>query len=390
MTPDEALQQILSRTESHAETEFVALGAARDRILAEPFLAGLAYPLFDNSAVDGYAVRVSECRPGAELNVEGVQAAGAIGLRTLSPGANAVRIYTGATIPLGAEAVLMQEDTEGAGERVTPTCGVEPGENIRRRGSEVCAGQILLPRGGRLNASAIGLLASQGVTQAKVIRRLRVRILTTGDELQLPGESLREGSLYNSNGPMLLAMVQELGCDVEWEHVADDPDQVRARIAERLDADFLIISGGVSVGDRDWVKPALAELGIELGLWRVAMKPGKPLVFAQSGGCSIFGLPGNPVSTFVTFRLFVRAAMLRRMGASEQQHPVQRCFAAAPIANPSDRTLFVRGIINEGTFRAVRGQASNSLAALATCNGMVAVPPGGAIAEGEQVDVLFW
>ncbi|MCB1229228.1 MAG: molybdopterin molybdotransferase MoeA, partial [Verrucomicrobiae bacterium] len=290
--------------------ETVSLEEALGRVLSREIVGRVDLPGFDNSSMDGYAVRAVEAVAGAKLQIAGEQPAGP-DLRLALESGQAIRIFTGAPIPAGADAVIMQEDVRRLADsnRIEIVEGVESGENIRPRGGDVCAGQKLFEAGVVIGPAAIGLLASQGYTEVPVFAKPRVGIVTTGDELREPGQgetSLPQGCLYNSNGPMLAALVRELGARPRRWHAPDEPEALRAMLAEALEAsDFLLVAGGVSVGDRDFVKETLAELGVASDFWRVRVKPGKPFLFVWgkqshggSPGAFVFGLPGNPVSAF--------------------------------------------------------------------------------------------
>ncbi|NNE93314.1 MAG: molybdopterin molybdotransferase MoeA, partial [Verrucomicrobiales bacterium] len=304
----EARRKILDSTET-GPVMWVPLSMSTGAFAGETIGARIDSPLFDNSAMDGYAVRASECRTGDTLRVaKAVQAAGPDVGHVVHPG-EAVRIFTGAPVPPGADAVIMQEDVKFADERKTKIEvleGVEEGEFIRRRGSDVCEGQRILGRGEKITPATVGLIASQGLPNVPIFQRPLVNILTTGDELVDPGEWLAEGEIYNSNGPMLAAAVERIGGIAARLHAPDDPEVLRTVIKKAFQTgNFLIVAGGVSVGERDFVKGVLNDLGAKPEFWRVNVKPGKPFLFGRfEDRVSIFGLPGNPVSAFVTFSLF--------------------------------------------------------------------------------------
>ena len=275
-------------------------------------------PAFDNSAMDGYALQADSCRAGVKFRVVGEQPAGAD--RGLAIGAGeAIRIFTGAPLPAGANAVIMQEDVTREGETIVLQGSAEPGEFIRRQGSDLAAGQKILSRGERIAAQTVALLASQGIAEFEVGGAPRIAIVSTGDELAQLGETPRPGQIFESNSIMLRALALAAGAEVtRIEHCADHLETMTEVFRHGLQGDAFIISGGVSVGDHDFVKPALRALGAEIDLWRVALKPGKPFLFGRAGRCCIFGLPGNPVSAFVTFLKFVRPALLKMEGAAEE------------------------------------------------------------------------
>lgn len=356
LSETEARERIMGRV-APLPRECVPLLAAQRRHAASAVVATVALPGFDNSQVDGYALRSGDAVAGAHLSVVAEYAAGGSSNAEVTPG-SAIRIFTGAPIPLGADAVIMQEDVRRDGEHIRLNAGVEAGENIRRTGSDLCRGQRLLNAGDRISAVTLGLLASQGLTEVQVHRNPAVAVVSTGDELVAPGGSLLPSQIYNSNAVMLRALLIDAGVtQIETAHCRDDLDETIATLRRVLhECDAVLISGGVSVGERDFVKPALQALGVETEFWRVNIKPGKPFLFGAAGGdrrASVFGLPGNPVSSFVTYHRFVRPALMRMLGA-----PVDRCGAAdvraelvEKIVNDGGRPHFVRGRLLHGKFR---------------------------------------
>lgn len=382
----EALDRILAAVLPAGRAQSLPLAEASGRIATADVFAGVPIPAFDQSSMDGYAVRAADSQGGQPLQVVAEQPAGIDLHHRLDPG-TAIRIFTGASLPEGSDAVVMQEDVEvvetDGGKSIRCREPVSPGDNIRRTGADLCRGQKILSPGDRLTAARIGLLASQGLDTIEVAAVPRVAILSTGDELAPPGRPLRGGQIYNSNGPMLQALLHETGIrDSSVVHCPDDLDHTAAAI-ERIAAshDFLIISGGVSVGDRDVVKPALARLGIPPDLWRVRIRPGKPFLFARRDGprpFHIFGLPGNPVSSFVTFLVFVRPALLRWMGcsAAAAAMPSTTVKLGERIDNPGDRTHYVRGRVLAGLFRSQSLQQSHALFSLSEANALLRLEAG--------------
>jgi len=391
----EARRRILDRVPASG-VEIVPLGRGLGRYVSGEVRARVAIPGFDNSAMDGYAVRASDAETGAVLSVVGEQPAGRdLGLM-LGEG-EAIRIFTGAPMPLGADAVLMQEDAERDGESVRVIDGVESGEFVRRRGSDLCEGQRILARGDRLNPQRIGLLASQGIAEVEVGRLPKVAILSTGDELIQPGNELAPGELYNSNAVMLAEMVRrvERAIVVECFHSRDELAELERTMRAALDwCDILVIAGGVSVGDRDMVKPALEAIGIDTDFWRVRIKPGKPFLFGQAPGGEklVFGLPGNPVSAFVTFEIFVAPALRRWMGAGEDGHRLQsvRAELVGEVENRGARPHYVRGHweATMGKFSPSGMQQSHALSGLARSNALLRMEAGEALDKGAQIDVI--
>ena len=266
-----------------------------DFFAAEDHFARLPLPNFDNSAMDGYAVVASSCRKGERLRVTGEQPAGPDRRLQISPG-EAVRIFTGAPMPAGADAVVMQEDVARDGDEIVINTDVEAGEFIRRRGCDLAEGQRIVAKGERIRAATTALLASQGFAEVIVGSEVNAAIISTGDELVTPGEKIEPGQIYDSNSPLLGSLLQRCGSVVDSvEHCRDERESLIEAIKRGTKKHILIISGGVSVGEHDLVKDALRDLGAQIDIWRVAVKPGKPFLFAKIGTCTVFGLPGNPV-----------------------------------------------------------------------------------------------
>ncbi|CAN5626541.1 molybdopterin molybdotransferase MoeA [soil metagenome] len=391
ISPEEALARILRHVQPRPNRSVSLLDAVGCFAGADQF-ASVSLPGFDNSAMDGYAVVAHSCQSGARLRVVGEQPAGLDrGLR-VSAG-EAVRILTGAPLPAGADAVIMQEDVRVEGEEIVITTGVEPGEFIRRCGIDVAAGQKILTRGEKITGQTAALLASQGLASIDVGGEVRVTVLSTGDELAPAGAELHPGQIYDSNSILLQALLRGGGATVAAaEHCADRAEEIEAAIRRGLTSDVLIITGGVSVGAHDLVKPALTAAGASLDLWRVAVKPGKPFLFGRAGSCFIFGLPGNPVSAFVTFLLFVRPALLQLKGAKAEALELREISAtvAAEIHNPGDRPHYLRGLLRHGTFEPVGRQESHALFGLSRSNALLRLQPGERIPAGARPTVFLW
>lgn len=389
ITEAEALAQIMESVEPLASRP-VPLAQARERFAARDLFARIALPGFDNSAMDGYAVVASSCESGKSLHVIGEQPAG-VDLKLRVGAGEAVRIFTGAPLPDGADAVVMQEDVRRDGAEIFVNAKVEPGEFVRRRGSDLSVAQKILEAGERIRPQTLALLASQGLAEIEVGAEVRASIVTTGDELVAPGRSLKAGQIYESNSALLQALCEKWGASgATVEHSADAAPALEAALRRGLERDVLIIVGGVSVGARDLVKPALNSVGARTDLWRVSVKPGKPFLFGRAGSCAIFGLPGNPVSAFVTFLLFVRPAILRMMGAGADELPL-RSFEtqlAEEVRNPGDRPHYVRGRVTEGTFTVIGRQESHALYGLSRANALLRVSPGETLPRGAKVSVL--
>lgn len=393
MALDDAVARLLGEAAPLQEVEQVSTFEADGRVLAQDIVAGLTVPPRDNSAMDGYAVRLADCTGDAVLPVSQRIPAGTVG-QPLAAG-TAARIFTGAQVPEGADAVVMQEDTEAiAGDglaqvRVRPV--PRPGQNIRRAGEDVQAGATVLARGERLTPQALGLAASIGFAKLPVVRRPRVALLSTGDELVMPGEvppeQMPPGAIYNSNRFFMRGLLQRLGCEVQDLGLV--PDRLDATI-EALRAaaarnDLIITTGGVSVGEEDHVRAAVQALG-RLELWSVAMKPGKPFAYGRIGDAHIAGLPGNPVSSFMTFLLLVRPFLLALQGASRTAPQAVGMRADFDWPRPDKRREFLRvRTTPEGGLALFPNQGSGVLTSTVWGDGVVDNPGGQAIARGDTV-----
>lgn len=389
---EEALDHLLAAAAPVAESKFVPLAAARGRVLAAPQFSTIAVPPLDNSAMDGYALRCADVpQAGTALPVAQRIPAGCIGV-PLKPG-TAARIFTGAPVPAGADAVVMQELCEvGPGGTVVVNQIPRPGQNIRRAGEDIAAGAEILAAGTRLGAAQLGLAASAGLATLPVRRRLRVALLATGDELAEPGEALRPGQIYNSNRYFLHPLLEGFGCAVsDLGRVPDTLEATRAALRAAADGNDLILStGGVSVGEEDHVKAAIEAEGA-LDLWKIAIKPGKPLAFGKVGsrGTAFIGLPGNPVSSFATFLMLVRPFILKRMGAAEWRPPVRRVAAASDWPKADKRREFLRARLTpDGRAELYPHQGSGVLTSCAWADGFIDCPPAAAFRAGDPVNFV--
>ena len=377
-------------------SEVRALEEADGLVLAESPLATIALPPFDNSAMDGYAVRAADVRlVPTFLKQVGEVAAGGGFDGSVGPG-ETVRIFTGAPIPSGADAVVMQEDTAvvpGQNDRIQILDGAKPWENVRFRGEDIRAGAGLLSVGRILDPAALALLAATGIARVSVYRRPRVSVLVTGSELTSVGGSLLPGQIFESNSLMLSALVRRAGGEpCTRPPVSDDPHRIReALVSAAGESDLILTAGGASVGKHDLIRQILLELGGTVDDWRIALKPGKPFFRGTLGGCPLLGVPGNPVSAFVTTVLLVLPALRRLRGAHQVLPPTTSAILAEALANPDGRRHFVRVITSEdGQVRASGPQASHRLASLAAADGLVDVPPRATIPQGSSVRVIRW
>jgi molybdopterin molybdotransferase len=404
MPLDEAIAVLLAKATPVLPAESVGTFDADGRVLAQDLVSGLTVPPRDNSAMDGYAVRVADCAaPGAELTVAQRIPAGTVGT-ALAVG-TAARIFTGAQIPEGADAVVMQEDTaatpqEGSLGSVRIAIVPAAGQWVRRAGEDVASGDVVLRQGERLTPAALGLAASVGFDRLQVARKPRVAMLSTGDELVMPGEvtpdAMKPGAIYNSNRFFMRALLHRLGCEVNDLGIV--PDNREATIAALRDAaessDLIITTGGVSVGEEDHIRAALQSLG-ELQLWSLSMKPGKPFAYGSiargngQGACHVTGLPGNPVSSFLTFLMLVRPFLLTLQGATRVAPEAVQMRADFDWLRADKRREFLRARRNAaGGLELFGNQSSGVLTSMVWGDGVVDNPAGHTIRSGDTVDFI--
>ena len=391
---EEAQGKMLAQLTPIADSVTVSLQEAVGRITAEPVCSPGAVPSFDNSAMDGYAVRLADIQPGQPLAIAGKAFAGAPFSGTW-PAGSAVRIMTGAPIPEGCEAVVMQEETESHAGGIVINATVTAGQNIRRIGEDIQADAQILDAGVRLGAAELPLLASLGIAQLKVLRKLRVAIFSTGDELQPVGQPLAAGQIYDTNRFTVSLMLNKLGCEViDIGLVRDDPAALR-RAFEEADrqADVVISTGGVSVGEADYTKAILEELGA-ITFWKLAIKPGKPFAFGRLKNSWFCGLPGNPVSAAVTFYQLVQPLLAKLTGQrAAALPPRQRVRAAERIKKSPGRLDFQRGIYAsaaDGTLevRSTGNQGSHVFSSFALANCFIVLErERGTVEAGEWVEI---
>ena len=398
MPLDEALASLLAKATPVLGSESISTFEADGRVLAQDVVSGLTVPPRDNSSMDGYAVRAADCTaPGVVLAVAQRIPAGTVG-GPLAVG-TAARIFTGAQIPEGADAVVMQEDTtalpqEGTLGRVQVDVTPAAGQWIRRAGEDVSAGDVVLARGERLTPAALGLAASVGFDRLQVARKPRVALLSTGDELVMPGEvppgAMKPGAIYNSNRFFMRALLHRLGCEVDDLGIVPDNREatINALRAAARDNDLIITTGGVSVGEEDHIKAAVQALG-ELQLWSLSMKPGKPFAYGRIGTTHVTGLPGNPVSSFLTFLLLVRPFLLTLQGATRVAPQPMAVRADFDWPRADRRREFLRARRNAaGGLDLFANQSSGVLTSTVWGDGVIDTPAGQPFKAGDLVQFI--
>jgi len=389
---------LIEAGEAPAGAERVGLGQARGRVLAQAFMASLDMPPADNSSMDGYAIRGVDWRPDAVLPVQQRCYAGDEP-QPLKPGC-ATRLFTGSLMPAGADTIVIQENCVESPQGVRILEPGQAGQYIRRRAEDVAAGSCLLEAGVVLGAAELALLAAQGATTVSVRPQLRIGILTTGDEIVAPGAPIATHQIYNSNAPLLASLIEGIGAQVSLSmHARDDADELAAALS-RLAAcsDIVLSAGGVSVGERDLVKPVLESLGGELALWKVRMKPGKPVALGRVQGCPVVCLPGNPVSVFAVFTVLVSPMLRRMQGRTGLLPVVHSAVLRARTAYGDSRTEFLRVQAQpdeQGRICIVphAGQSSGIMSALPWATGLARVPAGEQRVDGdvlEYYDFRHW
>lgn len=395
LSADAALEQIKAGVSRVRGIEKIAIREALNRILAENIRSRINVPSGTNSAMDGYAVNGADIPSGgtAGLNVLGTAWAGKPFAGTVTPG-NCVRIMTGAIMPEGADTVIIQEDVQADGPGIRIDGSTRKGDNVRQAGEDIAAGDLILTAGRRLNPADIGLIASLGIAEVSVVRRLRVAFFSTGDELRSIGETLNDGAIYDSNRYTLYGMLERMGTDIiDMGVIKDDLEALEEAFSiAATNADVLITSGGVSVGEADYIKEILAKLG-KVDFWKVAIKPGRPLAFGHVGNAVFFGLPGNPVSVMVTFYEFVQPALRKMIGEDDAGVLTLKARCDSRLKKRPGRVEYQRGILQQdedGNLVVVKtgAQGSGILTSMSQANCFIILPlDSGGIEPGMYVDI---
>ncbi len=392
-TIDDALEHILRDVSGSTEYEEVSLSGASGRVIAENIKADINVPGYDNSAMDGFAVNTDFIEdPGCTLAISQIIPAGLTGTKLES--GTAARIFTGAPIPPGANAVILQEDTEYDNQQVKVLQVPKLGQNIRLSGHDIKQGDVILDQGHKLMPQDIGLLASLGMSNVKVCKPLRIAILNTGDELVAPGERLSSGQIYESNSFTLEALLKKLGMQTQKLGIVKDDFQStqQALLSASEEADCIISSGGVSVGDADKVKAAVENLG-NLSLWKLAIKPGKPFSFGRVGGTPFFGLPGNPVAVFVTFLMLVKPYLLKMQGVHNIHTKKYQLPAGFEVVEAGSRQEYIRVRLQENQqgqqeLIPFSNQGSSVMTSTSWAEGLAIIPINTKIEKGDSIQFL--
>ena len=379
--------------------ETLALRQCTGRVLAQDVVSPISVPAHDNSAMDGFAFSSTLLLPGQSLSLRnvGTALAGKAWVGTVVAG-ECLKVMTGAILPIGLDTVVPQEFTRQEGDMVhIPADILKPGDNRRLRGEDLLEGGVALSKGELLTPAALGLAASLGLQTLQVTRRLRVAYLSTGDEVLSVGEPLREGAVFDSNRYTVTSLLDRLGCEViELGVVRDEPAALEAAFrSAAAQADVILSSGGVSVGEADFTKGMMAKLG-DVAFWRIAMRPGRPFAVGRIGNTVLFGMPGNPVAVMVTFLTLIRPALLQMMGAKVQSLPLLQAHSEQPLRKKAGRTEYQRGIVSTGPdgrlqVRLTGNQGSGVLSSMVQANGLIVLHHAqGHVAAGDLVDVMMF
>lgn len=392
---DEALRRITLAIHPLTESETVTVHESLDRVLSENVLSTINVPSYTNSAMDGYAIRADDLSGNDEtrLKIIGKAMAGHPFNAVVNAG-EAVRIMTGAPMPQGADTVIMQEHVAAHEQTIVIGSGHRKGQNVRHAGEDMAIGSVALAKGKRITPADMGLVASLGIARVSVVRKLRVAFFSTGDELRSLGEPLGQGQIYDSNRYTLYGMLKRMNVDlIDMGIIADEQERLRDALQQAsVQADAVITTGGVSVGEADFIKQLLEELG-EVNFWKIAMKPGRPLTFGTIGNAGFFGLPGNPVSAMVTFYQFVKPALLRMSGHDVIEPTTVRMRCLSPLKKAPGRVEFQRGILvrdenNEWCVKTTGHQGSHVLSSMSQADCFIVLPmETGNLDAGNWVDV---
>jgi molybdopterin molybdotransferase len=394
LTVEQALKQVLDHCHPITGIDHIELSRCLGRTLAADIIATLESPPFNNSAMDGYAIISADIPEQGQRHLTLTQTIAAGDNGTILHSGQAARILTGAPIPPGADCVVIQENCQIKDHQVLINGPVDAGANIRPAGEDIAKGSMVLTRGLRLGPQHIGLAASIGLNRLAVTKPLRVAILTTGDELQTPGQPLKPGQIYNSNQATLTALLQSFHCKIiDYGRLADEPETIEDTLQQAAaSADLIISSGGVSVGDRDYLKEAIDKLG-QLELWRIAIKPGKPMAFGHIGSTPFFGLPGNPVSLMITFALFTRPYLLKQQGCTDFSITPIRATARFEHDGTKQRQEYLRARLQrddngDNSVIIFPNQGSAVLTSTCWADCLAIIPPGTRIQNGTPIDVI--
>jgi molybdopterin molybdotransferase len=388
---DDAISKIVATGVPVGQTEVLTLECSLGRVLAEDVISDINVPGYDNSAMDGYAVRSAECsKPGVSFHISQRIPAGYVGNKLEQD--TVARVFTGAPVPEGADAVVMQELCQQQGETVTINSVVNAGENIRRAGEDIEQGSVILEAGTMIRPQEQGLIASVGVVDLPVKRKLKVATFYTGDELVEPGNELHQGQIYNSNRYTLNGLLKNAGCEVTDFGIVPDTLEATLDVLKRAaaDSDLVLTSGGVSVGEEDYVRMALEQLG-ELNMWRINMKPGKPVAFGNVDSALFLGLPGNPVSVFVTFLVFARPLIRKMQGATEyltEALSIRAGFDWNETRRQEYLRIRVRHDESDAHAELFPHQGSGVLSSTCWADGLVIIEPGRTIKTGDVLKYM--
>jgi molybdopterin molybdotransferase len=390
---EEAKSRILAAL-PQMPVEEIELEFSLGRFAASTLVTQIDLPPFDNSAMDGYAVRSDDLKNASSQHDVALRLAGKIGAgegaSRVEPG-SCIRIFTGSCLPVGADAVVMQEDTKTEGEKIIFSEVARPFENVRVKGEDVRKGSVILDKGLKINATRRGLLAACGISLVPVIERPRVGLVATGNELREPGEILRESEIYESNRTLLSGFLNEIASVRIFPLVRDDLGMTRKSLEHAFSlCDVIISTGGVSVGELDFIKEAFEAIGGVIDLWKIAVRPGKPFVFGRWKEKFLFGLPGNPVSALVTFLMLVRPALLKMSGAARVELPTMEGEVVDEMVNDGNRRHFMRVRWEAGKVYRAGPQASHMIGSLGEANGLLDVAPEARLERGKKVKVQLW